>query len=399
MTMQLGFIGYFLNTFVLIFLAFFAAKTKAPIRFFLAYCLFFITPFFTYLGLLGPLTGFDGTGNTTYFGLSFLTPFLAMMLIAKSGEIIKKPLPFFLTAANPAYMVCGPIPNAARFRFFKNWRDGWRKLKVLHKDFIIGLFFVSVIAPSFQSMLLLKTSTHPLDVGMFGLLFEGYVYFNFSGYSMIAWSIFRIFGADVSPNFSTPFSSKTVVEYWKNWHISFGKVLRQIFYSPLRPYVGIQGAAIATFMASAVWHGVTPNFLAWGIFHSFCWISSQWLFSRKCHAWSQYFLLLFSIVVGRVLFAESDFDFLTIKLIAIFDPVEWKSEMMLGGLIQSASIKRVVFLVFGFLLIFFEILKNNKKSELRGYRHLKGNGFVALMVVCIFFAGSFSDSGALYGQR
>lgn len=390
---------YLPNTVFLIFIACFFARTSSKWRFAIAYILFFITPAFTYAGLLGPLTGFDGAGNTTYFGLSFLAPFLAMMLISKPERIRRNPVRFFIAAINPAYMTCGPIPSSERMRVSFVWRNGWRRLRVLYRDFVISVFFIFVIAPSFGSMLLLKTSTQPFDVLVFGAFFEGYVYFNFAGYAMLAWSAMKLFGVDVQRNFSAPFGSRSVVEYWKNWHKSLGYVLREIFFRPSKPFIGANAAAALTFMASALWHGVTANFMLWGAFHATCWMTSHWLYERRWHTACQVFLLLFSIVIGRVLFAEADVEFLFIKLAALFNRAEWAGEMMVGGLMSSLAIKKQVFLLVGVVLIVVEMACAKNPAAIRNGAHLKNPWVLGLMCLCTGLFGVSEGAGALYGQR
>ena len=213
---------------------------KAPSKAkFLAYALFFTTPILTLTGFISPLTGFDAAADHhSFFGISFITPFLALMLIKHLEVIQKHPKKLLMVACNPLYMSSGPIPDRISILPPKTWKRFIKNLKIVHRETIIGLFFLLVITPGFTKLLALKSSTNFIDVITFGFIFEFYVYFNFAGYSLLARSLMRLFGFYAPLNFKQPFGARSVVEYWQRWHISLGNVLRGLFFYPLKKNYG-----------------------------------------------------------------------------------------------------------------------------------------------------------------
>lgn len=94
------------------------------------------------------------------------------------------------------------------------------------------------------------------------------IYYDFSGYSDIAIGISRIFGFDLKENFNYPYTSTSIGEFWRRWHISLGSWFREYIYIPLggnRRHVYINLFVI--FLITGIWHGSTFNFVIWGVAH------------------------------------------------------------------------------------------------------------------------------------
>lgn len=375
-----------------------AAYLATPLRKLVAYALFFFTPAMTAAGFMGPLTGFDRvSASSNFFGLSFLTPFLALLLLTDATRIKTSPLSLWVVGLTPFYMTSGPIPRTGRLSFRGRWRMLWRRLRVLQGDMIVGAFFIA-LAKSFTPFLLMKDSVHPLDVLLFAALFEAYVYFNFAGYTMIAWGLLRLMGVDVQRNFAMPFSSTSVIEYWKRWHISLSHVLRELFYKPSYAWLGGYGAAVLTFIASAIWHGVTLNFMLWGFFHAICWGLSRWLYTHHAAQWLQIVLLIFAIVIGRIFFVESDTDLLFLKLAGLFDFDAWRETGYAAWLLKALTFKQATVLLLAIGLVMCEHrFAHGKKT--RNYQHLKSPWVSSILLAAVVFFGNFNDGGAIYGQR
>lgn len=112
------------------------------------------------------------------------------------------------------------------------------------------------------------------------LLFAFQIYADFSGYSDIALGAAQIMGFRLVLNFNRPYSSKSVSEFWKRWHISLSSWFRDYVYIPLggnrtvkwRWYYNI----LITFALSGLWHGARWNFLLWGVLNGFYLIGSIW---------------------------------------------------------------------------------------------------------------------------
>lgn len=95
------------------------------------------------------------------------------------------------------------------------------------------------------------------------------LYLQFSGYSDIAIGFALLLGHRVIENFSWPFLKSNIVEFWRSWHISLTQLCREyvftsVFAGTRRAWLGI----LVTMLAISLWHGVTLNYLAWGLYHA-----------------------------------------------------------------------------------------------------------------------------------
>ncbi len=97
------------------------------------------------------------------------------------------------------------------------------------------------------------------------------IYFDFSGYSDMAIGLGTMFGFDFPQNFARPYSSQSISEFWRRWHITLSTWFRDYVYIPLG---GSQGGARKTyrnlaivFFLTALWHGAAWTFLVWGGIH------------------------------------------------------------------------------------------------------------------------------------
>lgn len=97
------------------------------------------------------------------------------------------------------------------------------------------------------------------------------IYFDFSGYSEMAYGIGNMFNLTLPVNFNLPYQSKSLIEFWKRWHITLTKFLTDYIYIPLggnrkgqiRMYVN----TILVFFISGLWHGANWTFIIWGCLH------------------------------------------------------------------------------------------------------------------------------------
>jgi alginate O-acetyltransferase complex protein AlgI len=97
------------------------------------------------------------------------------------------------------------------------------------------------------------------------------LYFDFSGYSDMAVGLGRMLGFRLPENFARPYSSKTITEFWRRWHMSLSRWFRDYVYIPLG---GNRYGAKKTyrnlcivFVLTGFWHGANWIFLVWGIYH------------------------------------------------------------------------------------------------------------------------------------
>jgi D-alanyl-lipoteichoic acid acyltransferase DltB (MBOAT superfamily) len=127
-----------------------------------------------------------------------------------------------------------------------------------------------VIANRLNPSVLLN-STDPLISIICATVFELKFYFDFAGYSFIAYGLALLVGIKLTINFNHPFITRNVVEFWRNWHITLGAFLKKYIYlrhkNKFSSRKSVVLFACMIFIISAMWHGVTLNYLLWGLFH------------------------------------------------------------------------------------------------------------------------------------
>lgn len=100
------------------------------------------------------------------------------------------------------------------------------------------------------------------------VLFAFQIYGDFSGYSDIALGTSRLFGIELLKNFSFPYFSRDIAEFWRRWHISLSSWFRDYVYIPLGGSKGGKWMQIRNtfiiFLLSGFWHGANWTFLIWG---------------------------------------------------------------------------------------------------------------------------------------
>src|SRR5690606_6330765 len=104
------------------------------------------------------------------------------------------------------------------------------------------------------------------------VFFAFQIYGDFSGYSDMAIGISRLFGFDLKRNFSFPYFSRDIAEFWRRWHISLSTWFRDYLYIPLGGSRGGMWMKIRNtfiiFLVSGFWHGANWTFLMWGFLNA-----------------------------------------------------------------------------------------------------------------------------------
>jgi alginate O-acetyltransferase complex protein AlgI len=121
---------------------------------------------------------------------------------------------------------------------------------------------------------------HPsfLDAWQAALAFTFQIYFDFSGYTDMAMGIALMFGIALPQNFNAPYRAINLQDFWRRWHMTLSRFLRDYLYIPLggnQHGLTIQIAALlATMTLGGLWHGAGVNFILWGALHgiALCWI-------------------------------------------------------------------------------------------------------------------------------
>ncbi|MBE6963090.1 MAG: MBOAT family protein [Ruminococcaceae bacterium] len=150
--------------------------------------------------------------------------------------------------------------------------------------------------------------------GWLGLLaFGAQIYFDFSGYSDMAIGLGQVFGFRFDENFDYPYTSKSVTEFWRRWHMSLTNWFREYLYIPLG---GNRGGALKTlrnifivWFCTGFWHGASWNFILWGLYF-FVWLMIEKYalknVLKKTPAAIKHLYTLLVVFVGWGFFAMDD---------------------------------------------------------------------------------------------
>jgi D-alanyl-lipoteichoic acid acyltransferase DltB (MBOAT superfamily) len=97
------------------------------------------------------------------------------------------------------------------------------------------------------------------------------LYFDFSGYSDMAIGLSRLFGVKLPLNFNSPYKSRDISDFWRRWHMTLSRFLRDYLYIPLggnrRGPVRQRVNLMTTMVLGGLWHGAGWNFVVWGALH------------------------------------------------------------------------------------------------------------------------------------
>lgn len=108
------------------------------------------------------------------------------------------------------------------------------------------------------------------------------LYFDFSGYSDMAIGLSRLFGVRLPLNFNSPYQAANISQFWRCWHMTLSRFLRDYLYLPLggnrRGKVRRYANLMATMLLGGLWHGAGWNFVIWGGLHG--------LYLAVHHAWT-----------------------------------------------------------------------------------------------------------------
>jgi alginate O-acetyltransferase complex protein AlgI len=131
---------------------------------------------------------------------------------------------------------------------------------------------MGLIADRLMSGDVLNLSSPDAWIGALAYTFQ--IYFDFSGYSDMAIGLCKMMGFNIPENFESPYTSKSITEFWRRWHISLGKWMKNYLYIPLggnkssSQWLNYRNLWVVFFL-SGLWHGASWTFIIWGLYHGF----------------------------------------------------------------------------------------------------------------------------------
>lgn len=177
------------------------------------------------------------------------------------------------------HLLAGPILHhkemMPQFASKYNWVKNYRNIALGLFIFSIGLFKKVVIADTFavwaNAGFDTATTLNLIEAWATSLSYTFQLYFDFSGYTDMAIGISLMFNIKLPINFNSPYKALSIQDFWRRWHMTLSRFLRDYLYIPLggnrkgniRTYVNL----ITTFLLGGLWHGAGWTFIIWGLLH------------------------------------------------------------------------------------------------------------------------------------
>ncbi|PRM91948.1 membrane-bound O-acyltransferase family protein [Aliarcobacter cryaerophilus] len=220
------------------------------------------------------------------------------------------------------HLLAGPILHhkemMPQFGSIYNWVKNYRNIALGLFIFSIGLFKKVVIADTFAPWATAgfdtATTLNLIEAWATSLSYTFQLYFDFSGYCDMAIGISLMFNIKLPINFNSPYKALSIQDFWRRWHMTLSRFLRDYIYIPLggnrkgefRTYTNL----LATFLIGGLWHGAGWTFIIWGALHGIALAIHRFWQSLgfKMWTWLAWFITFNFINITWVFFRAKDFD-------------------------------------------------------------------------------------------
>ena len=242
--------------------------------------------YFKYAGFFASIAGATWTAAALPIGISFFTftqiAFLADTLAGKvenGGTEQVRPVHYLLFVTYFPHLIAGPILHHAemmpQFRRPMAYRPSAEALCVGMTVFVIGLCKKLVVADHlavYADTAFAPGAMLTLPGAWRGVLaYTLQIYFDFSAYCDMAIGVSRMLNITLPANFESPYRACSISDFWRRWHMTLSRFLRDYLYIPLggnrcgrvRRHVNL----MATMVLCGLWHGAGWSFLIWGFLH------------------------------------------------------------------------------------------------------------------------------------
>lgn len=219
-------------------------------------------------------------------GISFFTfQQIAWLVDSHSGKISdqdKGLWEYGLFVSFFPQLIAGPIVHhsemMAQFHEKKNRFLNWENMAIGVTIFVIGLSKKVIIADAIApyANMVFNAAMADVQIGFLdawvgSLAYTMQLYFDFSGYADMAIGLALMFNIRLPINFDSPYKSISIADFWRRWHITLSRFLRDYVYIPLggsrvgeqRRYVNL----MLTMLIGGLWHGAGWTFVFWGGLH------------------------------------------------------------------------------------------------------------------------------------
>lgn len=230
-------------------------------------------------------------------------------------------------------LIAGPIVHHKEM--MPQFADNRTKL-INYKNILMGLFVFSiglfkkvVIADSLAAWVAIgfdaTTTLNFFEAWVVSLSYTFQLYFDFSGYTDMAIGLALLFNIKLPINFNSPYKATNIQDFWRRWHMTLSRFLRDYVYIPLggnrrgqfKTYVNL----LATFVIGGIWHGAGWTFIFWGFLHGMA-IAIQrfWsLLNIRIWKWLAWFITFNFVNIAWIFFRANEWSDAIKVLKGMFD--------------------------------------------------------------------------------
>ncbi len=233
-------------------------------------------------------------------GVSFFT-FMAVSYVvdvARGDAPVASAVDAFLYLSFFPHLVAGPIVRPNELIPQLDVRRDQHHVDVTGAAWLVfgGLFkkvvISSYVADAIVNPVFGDPARHSAVEALFAVV--GYavvIYSDFSGYTDIAIGVAKLLGFEFPRNFDRPYSARTLQDFWRRWHMTLSRWLRDYLYIPLggnqrgprRTVINI----MLTMVLGGLWHGAGWTFIFWGALHGGGLVTGRWHRARRPDARTQ----------------------------------------------------------------------------------------------------------------
>jgi D-alanyl-lipoteichoic acid acyltransferase DltB (MBOAT superfamily) len=238
--------------------------------------------YFKYLTFFADILGATLRTDLTALplGISFFTftQLTYLIDVAYKQEQERDPIRYSLFVNFFPHLIAGPILHHTQmipqFDFKSPKESPIENVAIGLVIFTFGLFKKVALADNVQPFVELafsKDAPNLFDAWTGVLAYTLQIYFDFSGYSDMAIGLARLFGIKFPMNFDSPYQAANIIDFWRRWHMTLSRFLRDYLYIPLggnRAGLGQFPNIFITMFLGGLWHGAGWTFVIWGLMHA-----------------------------------------------------------------------------------------------------------------------------------
>ena len=247
---------------------------------FFKYVNFFLDSVYALQGWLGHEPGARFLNVILPLGISFYTfetiSYVVDVYLGKQ-KAVRDPLEYALFILFFPHLVAGPIVRPREFlpQLRRKHHFNWDRMQLGLQFVLVGLFKKAVLADHVAAVIdpvFAKPELYgSLATWIAVLGYSAQIYFDFSGYSDMAVGLAHMLGYRLPANFAQPYLAANIAEFWRRWHMSLSRWLRDYLFIPLGgsrygKWLTTRNLMI-TMLLGGLWHGANWTFLAWGALH------------------------------------------------------------------------------------------------------------------------------------